>query len=283
MTNKNFSFLLGLITIICWSSIATFGSLLIHLPPFYVLGMSFLFGSLPGLLRPKEMFPSIKVSLWGIFGYFAYHFFLFYSFRFAPALESNLINYLWPVIMVFLTPVFFKQEKLKWFNWLGAFLSIMGSLFLVFGLDGAFHLSSLKGHLLALAAAFIWPIYSLGKKKMSPTSVWAVSGFCFGSALLCFLMHSWLEPRVVLQFSDALKLMIMGLGPFGLAFYFWDIAMRRGDPRILAGLAYLTPVLSTTNLVVFGHEQISNSTALAMLLIIGGACSGLLDFLTPKR
>jgi drug/metabolite transporter (DMT)-like permease len=283
MNDKNQSLLLGVITILCWGSIATFGTLLNHMPPFYVLGASFLIGGLPALAQPRHLFPSWKISLWGIGGYFGYHFFLFYSFRFAPAIEANLINYLWPVIMVLLTPVFFKEEKLKWFNILGGILSVLGCVFLVAGKAEGLQIENIKGHLLALLAALTWPIYSIGKKKMGEVSVWAVGGFCLGSSILCFLTHFLIEPRVVLQFEDAWKLFVMGIGPFGVSFYFWDIATKKGDTRVLGALAYLTPVISTLGLLIFGNQNLSPSVGMAMVLIIAGASTGLLDFLPLRR
>lgn len=283
MNQKTQSLILGVITILCWGSLATFGNLLIHLPPFYVLGASFLIGSLPAFKNPKQMFPNGKVLAWGVMGYFGYHFFLFYAFRFAPAIEANLINYLWPVIMVIITPVFFPEQKLKMYHIAGAALAVVGSVFLVFGKGGELKSENLIGYLLALSAAFTWPIYSIGKKKMAPTSVWAIGGFCFVTGILCFLTHIWLEPRVVLQGHDAWKLVVMGLGPFGLAFYCWDSALKLGDSQVMGALAYLTPVLSTLGLVIFTDQEMVPTTMVAMLLIIGGASAGLLDFLPPKR
>lgn len=283
MNQKTQSLALGLITILCWGSLATFGNLLIHLPPFYVLGASFILGSLPALCRPKDMFPHWKVLLWGVTGYFGYHFLLFYAFRFAPAIEANLINYLWPVFMVILTPPFFPEQKLRFYHIAGAVLAVIGSVFLVFGKGGELKSENIIGYLLAFGAALAWPIYSIGKKKMSPTSVWAIGGFCLVTGILCFITHFFLEPRVVLQFDDAWKILAMGLGPFGLAFYCWDAALRMGDSRVMGALAYLTPVISTLGLIIFANQEVVTSTLVAMILIIGGASAGLLDFLPPKR
>src|SRR5690606_1851754 len=108
--------ILALITIVLWGSLATLGSLLIHLPPFYILGVSFILGAIPSWFHPKQMFTSLKIFAFGILGMFGYHFLLFTSFRYAPAIEANLLNYLWPVIMVILTPVFYREEKLKFYH-----------------------------------------------------------------------------------------------------------------------------------------------------------------------
>lgn len=281
--NQKRALALGIITIICWGSLATFGNLLLHLPPFYILGVTFLIGSLPGLFKFREMFPPLKVLLLGVGGYFGYHFFLFYAFRFAPAIEANLINYLWPVIMVLLTPVAFREAKLKAYHIIGAILSVIGCVVLVSGQLGSIRAENIKGYLLAFGAALTWPLYSIGKKKLPATSVWAIGSFCLIAGILSFITHILIEPRVVLQLNDAILLVIMGLGPFGIAFYCWDIALREGDARVMGALAYLTPVLSTLGLVLFAGQSMSSTTFVAMILIIGGASAGLLDFLPSKR
>lgn len=283
MTQKQLSLILGIITIICWGSLATFGNLLIHLPPFYVLGVTFLIGSIPAFFRFREMFPHWKILLIGVMGYFGYHFFLFYAFRFAPAIEANLINYLWPVIMVILTPVFFPEQKLRIYHFIGAALSIIGSVFLVAGKGGELKSENIIGYLLAFGAALTWPLYSIGKKKLPSTSVWAIGSFCFISGILCFITHALIEPRVVLQAHDAWMLFFMGIGPFGIAFYCWDVALRLGDARVMGALAYLTPVLSTLGLIFFAGQEVVTTTFIAMILIIGGASAGLLDFFPLKR
>lgn len=283
MDQRTKAFILGVITIFCWGSLATFGSLMVHLPPFFILGVCFLLGSLPGLFRAREIFPSVKIFCLGVFGYFGYHFFLFYAFRFAPAVEANLINYMWPVLMVVVSPYFFAGAKLRWYHICGAVLAVIGCILLVWGAEVESKTSNYYiGYLLAAGAAIVWPTYSIAKKKLPPTSMWAVSGFCMGASSLSFMTHLLIEPRVSLELHDMGMLLAMGLGPFGMAFYCWDKACELGDTRLLGALAYLTPVVSTLGLVLFAGKTLSATTGVAMILIIGGASSGLLDFLPPK-
>lgn len=283
MNQKTQSLILGIITILCWGSLATFGNLLIHLPPFYILGVVFLIGAVPAFFHPREMFPHWKTLLVGVAGYFGYHFFLFYAFRFAPAIEANLINYLWPVIMVLLSSVAFPQEKLRSYHIIGAILAVIGSVLLVSGKGLELKGENLKGYFLAFLAALSWPLYSIGKKKLPPTSVWAIGSFCLLSGILCLLTHAALEPHVVLNPRDAVLLFVMGIGPFGIAFYCWDVALRKGDAKVMGALAYATPVLSTLGLVFFAGQEVSSLTLVAMVLIIGGASTGLLDFLPRNQ
>ena len=73
---------------------------------------------------------------------------------------------------------------------------------------------------------------------------------------------------------EVLFLLVLGIGPMGSAFYTWDAALKRGDPRTIGALAYLTPLLSTLNLVAFGGKALSAASAAAMGLIIAGALVG---------
>ncbi len=185
--------------------------------------------------------------------------------------------------MVILSPVFFKDEKLFWYHIAGASLAVIGCVVLVFGKGGELRSEYIIGYLLAAGAAITWPLYSMTKKKLPSVSVWAVGGFCFGASILSFITHMLIEPSVSLVSHDAWILLIMGLGPFGLAFYCWDLALLKGDTRLLGALAYLTPVISTLGLVFFAGQGLAETTLVAMVLIIGGASSGLLDFLPRKQ
>jgi drug/metabolite transporter (DMT)-like permease len=277
-------FFLGSVTIILWGSLATFSNLLIHLPPFYTLGVSFIIGSLLSMRNMKEMFPSLKLLLFGTAGYFGYHFFLFYAFRFAPAVEANLINYLWPVFMVMFSPLFDKNATLKWYHYAGAVLAMSGSLVLVTGASPESQSGEeYKGYILAFLAAVTWPVYSLGRKKLPAATVWSIGGLCLSAGVLCLFTHALIEPPVSVSTADILKLIFLGLGPFGLAFYFWDSATRSGDSRVLGALAYLTPVISTMGLVFFAGKDFTLKSFIAMVLITGGAGLGLLDFRSPKQ
>ena len=59
--------------------------------------------------------------------------------------------------------------------------------------------------------------------------------------------------------------------------------MKRGDPRVIGSLAYLTPLASTLILVLVGGKPLPRSTATAMILIIAGAVVGSLDVLQREN
>jgi len=58
--------------------------------------------------------------------------------------------------------------------------------------------------------------------------------------------------------------------------------LKRGDPRIIGSLAYLTPLTSTLILVVLGGRSLTWVSAPAMLPIVAGAMIGSLDIFRLK-
>ena len=59
-----------------------------------------------------------------------------------------------------------------------------------------------------------------------------------------------------------------------VAFFLWDRALKKGDPRSLGNLAHLTPLLSTLCLVAVGGGTLGATSLVAIGLILAGAFLG---------
>lgn len=266
--------LAGLGAIVLWASLALSSAKLAHLPSFLILSVAFLLGGLPVLFYGKKAFPSRWALAVGVAGYYGYHFLLFTALRLAPPVEANLINYLWPMLMVLLTPLFFRSAKLTVYHFAGAGLALAGCLLLLQGSTEGNYPSATWGYVCAVLAAFAWPIYSLTKKKIGDSSLPSIAGVCLTTGLLCLPTHWLTEPATSIALNDWPLLLWLGVGPFGLAFFLWDWSVHHGDPRVIGALSYLTPVLSTLAMVVFLGIHPPLSTWCALGLILGGAILG---------
>lgn len=264
--------ILAAISILLWATLATIGLKLSHVPPFLLVGLTLGFGCLPAVPQYRRWFPNRWILLFGTAGIFGYHFFLFLAFRMAPAVEANLINYLWPVLIVLLSSLLLPDHRLNPRHIVGAILAFSGAALVLTGGNLGFRPEYLSGYLLALAAAAIWSGYSVLTKRIGTFPTAAVAGFCLLSSILSLGCHFALEPSTALTASDWILLVSLGIGPMGIAFYAWDASLKQGDPRVIGALSYFTPLLSTTLLSFFGTEnKLRQSTWIALVLIVGGA------------
>jgi drug/metabolite transporter (DMT)-like permease len=265
--------------IFLWASLASLATLLSNVPPFLLTGIGLIIGalvSLPSLrsgITPWKI--PLKTLLTGVYGLFGYHFMLFLALQTAPAVEANLVNYLWPLLIVLLSPIFTKSLSLNFRFVLAALSGFAGAVLAITSGGSGFGFSSIEvGYFFALAAAVIWATYSLATTKVPRFPTPAIGLFALVSGVLAIGAHFLFEPAASISTADWLLLLVLGVGPLGGAFYLWDAALKIGDPRRIGLLAFLTPLLSTALLVVVSGNSLSWQLLVATGLIVGGALLG---------
>jgi drug/metabolite transporter (DMT)-like permease len=262
-----------------WATLASLGVSLQHVPPFLLTGIALLAGSLlalPCVLRDRRLWviPASTLAL-GVYGLFGFHFLLFIALRQAPAVEANLVNYLWPLFMVVLAPLFLQNMRLRSVHVAAALLGFAGAAIAILGArEGSASTGWAWGYLPALGSALIWASYSLLTQRVAAFPTAAIGLFGLVSGVLSLLCHWLLEPATALSGADWALLAVMGLGPLGAAFFLWDKALKLGDARQIGILSYLTPLCSTALLMLVSGRALSWSIALAAAMIIGAALLG---------
>jgi drug/metabolite transporter (DMT)-like permease len=257
-----------------WALLATLGVSLAHLPPFLLTGLALVIGSVPAWPLARHWRVPFRTLALGVYGLFGFHFLLFMALRLAPPVEANLVNYLWPLLIVVLAPVFLPKMRLRAAHILAALAGFAGAAIAILGAaDDARSIWS-WGYLPALGSAFVWASYSLWTRRVPAFPTAAIGLFGLVSGLLSLACHWALEPAADVSRRDIVLVVAMGLGPLGAAFFLWDKALKLGDARQIAILSYLTPLASTVLLLVVSDRALTPLLALAATLIIGAAVVG---------
>ncbi|KIC46509.1 membrane protein [Ruegeria sp. ANG-S4] len=270
---------IGFVAVLLWSLLALFTVGSVPTPPLLLNAICFSIGGSLGLiwvfatggLRHLRQV-SWMTYLFGAIGLFGYHALYFSALRMAPAAEAGLIAYLWPLLIVLFSGLL-PGETLRLGHLLGACLGFAGAAVIIGGGGSAgFQAQHLPGYGLALLCALTWSGYSVLSRRLGDVPTSSVAVFCILTAIASWVLHFAVEetvlPNSVLGWTSVLAL---GLGPVGLAFYVWDIGVKRGDIQILGTASYAAPLLSTLALVVAGIAAPSWGLAIAALLVTGGA------------
>ncbi len=269
---------IGFIAVLLWSFLALFTVGTTPVPPLQLNAICFAIGAVIGLVWTWRVggFGALRLVSWKIYafgtiGLFGYHFLYFSALRAAPAAEAGLIAYLWPLLIVLFSGLL-PGEHLRAGHMLGAAISFTGAAIVVLSSANGFDPAYSTGYILAAGCALVWAGYSVLSRRLGDVPTTSVAVFCMFTALLSFGAHLAFEttawPTSNIGWAAILAL---GIGPVGLAFYVWDIGVKKGDIQLLGVASYAAPLLSTIALIAAGITEPSWPLLAAALLISGGA------------
>lgn len=278
MTKMRATFI-GFGAVLLWALLALFTVGSAPTPPLLLNTICFSIGGTLGLIWAwfSGGFSQLRQVRWttylfGALGLFGYHALYFSALRMAPAAEAGLIAYLWPLLIVLFSGLL-PGEHLRLGHLIGAGLGFVGAAVIITGGGSTgFQAQHLPGYALALMCALTWSGYSVLSRRLGDTPTSSVAVFCVAAAIASAVLHLTVEDTVwPTNTISWISVLALGLGPVGLAFYVWDIGVKRGDIQILGTASYAAPLLSTLVLVVAGIAAPSWGLAIAALLITGGA------------
>lgn len=270
--------LIGFSAVLLWSLLALFTVGSAPVPPLLLNALCFGIGGALGLIwvwrgagfGVLRGVPR-RVYAFGTVGLFGYHFLYFSALRMAPAAEAGLIAYLWPLLIVLLSGLL-PGEKLRPLHIVGACVAFAGAALIVLRGTTGLQVDALPGLMLAFVCAVTWAVYSILSRRLGNVPTESVVVFCLATAVLSGVAHLALEQTIwpVSAWGWA-SVAALGVGPVGLAFFTWDIGMKRGDIQFLGVASYAAPLLSTLALVAAGITNLSTTILIAAMLIAGGA------------
>jgi drug/metabolite transporter (DMT)-like permease len=274
--------LLGFGAVLLWSLLALLTVQSAPVPPFLLNTLTFGIGGGAGLVwvlasggAASLRAVPLRAYLFGALALFAYHALYFTAFRLAQpidaAAETGLIAFLWPLFIVLFSGLL-PGERLNRWHLIGAGLAFTGAGLIVLAGGRGFQPAALPAYGLALLCALTWATYSVISRRMGNVPTASVAVFCLATALLSLPLHLAFEVTVWPATARGwVAIAALGLGPVGLAFYVWDIGMKRGDIQTLGVASYAAPLLSTLALVAAGSAPATPVLALSAILITLGA------------
>ena len=270
---------IGFGAVLLWALLALLTVAVGPVPPFQLSAVCFTIGGGAGLLwitatgRFATAFAGVRPVVWavGIGGLFGYHAAYFAALKLAPPAQASLIAYLWPLLIVLFSGLL-PGERLRAGHVAGAVIALLGAGLVVAGPGQGMAAAYLPGYLAAAACALIWSAYSVLSRRFGTAPTETVALFCLATSALSLLAHLAVEdtvwPAGPLGWA---AIVALGLGPVGLAFYLWDIGVKRGDIQLLGTASYAAPLLSTLALIAAGFVRPSLGLVAAAVLITGGA------------
>jgi drug/metabolite transporter (DMT)-like permease len=192
-------------------------------------------------------------------------------------LEVALVNYLWPALTVLCSLLLLKKRASLWLV-PGTALALTG-VFLVMTQRAHVSWRSFAEHLqsnpvayaLALAAAISWALYSnLTRRWSGPESDGAVGVFIPATGLILLAL------RLLTTEPTGWSLRAVGeasglAAVTTLAYFLWDVSMRKGNLLLVVACSYFTPLLSTVVSCVYLGVSPSPKLWIGCLLLVSGS------------
>ena len=276
--------IIGQAALVIWAMSASGAVALSVLPAFEILSGIFISGFIASSImntirnnwqsafsRPKYLLIA------GIFGIVGNDIFYILSFKYAPAVQVDLIVCLWPMLVLILASLML-DEKVKFNHMFACLLAFYGVYILLTSGENVDVFSSyyLFGYLCAFASAALWSVYIIISRKYAKNTPELFAIYCGVGSAFSITMHLSFEATIMPSFVQGIILIVMGITTHSLAYYGWDFAIKKGHFKLLNILPYGNPVLSVLALVFFGFAELTEAVFFSTLMvfiagIIGGA------------
>jgi drug/metabolite transporter (DMT)-like permease len=181
------------------------------------------------------------------------------------AAQANLISYLWPAMIAGFGAAL-GMFRLRPRQVLGIAMGFAGAVIVMRG--GALSFSY-PGVGLALLSGALWAAYCVFRLRHPAAPRSFLARGCAISGVSCLGLHFLIEPTVIPSLGTAVATAAIGVIPTALGNFLWDQGFRRGDSKLLAVMAYATPLCSALLLSFLGIETLTWNLLIGAMVIAG--------------
>lgn len=272
--------MLGAIGIVLWATETTLVTFTTAIPPLQTVAVAFFFAAAISPIvwwvtcsDPLEAFRQPpRVWLLTVASLVGYHACIYYATQKAPPAAAALLQGTTP-LMIVVGSAFIPGERLRWWHIAGALMGFAGVLSLVeVGGEATYSGDSAWFYLTIIGvAAALWGLYSLISRTLPEVPSTALGMFYAASSLVSLAAHFCFEEWVQPAPSEWLSIAALGILPMGLAIYFWDFGLKRGDIQALGAFSYVEPFIGAVLVALFTVSSLNWSLMWSGLLVVGGA------------
>ncbi|MFO7783596.1 MAG: DMT family transporter [Thermodesulfobacteriota bacterium] len=278
------AFLLGLSTVLLWSTVASaFKISLRYLDPpqlvlYATLASLMVLGGLLGvqgkfgLVFAGTRTDYLRSLGLGVLNPFLYYLVLFKAYDLLPAQEAQPLNYTWAIALGLLSVPLLRQRLTK-ADILATAVSYTGVVIIstrgdILGL----RFSDPLGVALALGSTVIWALYWIfnTRDRRDPV-VGLFLNFLFGLPFVLAFVLLFSQTAVPADPRGLLGAAYVGVFEMGITFVLWLSALKlTNSASRIANLIFISPFLSLVSIHFLVGEDIKGSTLVGLVFIMGG-------------
>ena len=241
----------------------------------FILGFAALCIAAPRRLHTTGWRQEVSFALAGLSGICLYYLLENIALTFTMASNVGVIISIASFFTALLARFFLRTEALHRCFFFGFVVAMAGILLISF--NGSQLALDPLGDLLAVAAAFVWAVYSLLTRKISsfgyPVLLATRHTFLYGllfmiPALFWFDFHPQLS--ALMQPTVLLNLLYLGLGASALCFVTWNFAVKELGAVKTSVYIYAVPVITVLTSALILHEPLTPLTGLGTALTLAG-------------
>jgi drug/metabolite transporter (DMT)-like permease len=211
---------------------------------------------------------------------FFYYLLLYFGYKHANGLEVLVIQYMWPIFIVFLSLIILKEEftKKKLLSVILGFLGV--SLVITKGDFSSLDFGQIDVLLIVMLGAIAFALFSVLSKIVKVNATNAVMIYFFSAIIYSIISVQSFSEFTLPSAKDWISILINGAFLNGVSYLFWVKALKTFDASKVAPFIFTTPILSAFFLIIFFDEPILLIYFVGLFLVI---ISGLISSIKRKK
>ena len=275
--------LTAIFTIFLWGMTFISTKILLQVwPPVIILFLRFVIGFIalwlikPQMLHNTTWRQELTFMTAGICGITLYYLLENVALTYTQAANVSVIISAAPFFTLLVSHWLRQDDGHIRFNFLLGFVVAMLGIALLSASGSTLHLNPL-GDFLALAAAFVWALYSQLVKKIDSFGfnlILTTRRIFFYGLLFILPILMLTDKQISLlplrDFTYLLNLLFLGLGASALCFVTWNFAVKLLGAVKTSIYIYLNPVITLCGSIIILHEQLTALMTCGVILALAG-------------